>query len=44
MQADRPASLQGDGMKKLNQQDGTYQANEGIWIGAICEAMKLARR
>ena len=31
-------------MKKLNQQDGTYQANEGIWIGAICEAMKLARR
>jgi hypothetical protein len=33
----------GEGMKKLNQQGGTYQANEGIWIGAICEAMKLAR-
>lgn len=29
----------GEQMPKLNGQSGTYQANEGIWIGAICEAM-----
>ena len=30
--------LGGDAMAKLNGQSGTYEANEGIWIKAICEA------
>ncbi len=29
----------GEAMTKLNGESGTYEANEGIWIKAICEAV-----
>jgi hypothetical protein len=29
----------GEAMTKLNGESGTYEANEGIWIKAICEAI-----
>ncbi len=29
----------GDAVPRLNGDAGTYQANEGIWIGAICQAI-----
>jgi tetratricopeptide (TPR) repeat protein len=34
----------GDSMPRLNGQDGTYQANEGIWIRAIAEAIEKCGR
>lgn len=32
----------GEMMPKLNGKDGTYEANEGIWIKAICKALDSA--
>ena len=32
----------GEQMPKLNNQAGTYEANEGIWIRAVCEAVDKA--
>ena len=32
----------GDGMPRLNGEPGTYQANEGICIQSICEAISRA--
>lgn len=34
----------GQAVPKLNGQDGSYQANEGIWIGAIRQAIEQERK